>query len=57
MPVIKEVLFQKEKPTKNMVRFSEITDNDQPPFVRTIYVPKSWVGDKEKIKVTYEIQD
>lgn len=53
----KEILFQREKSTKNMVRFSEIVEDGQPPFVRTIYVPKYWIGEKDKVKVTYEIQD
>jgi hypothetical protein len=53
----KEILFQREKSTKNMVRFSEVIEEGQPPFVRTVYVPKYWIGEKDKVKVTYEIQD
>jgi len=51
----KVVVFEKEKETKNMVRLSEITPEDDSPFVRTVYIPKTWIGQNTKVKITYEI--
>ena len=51
----KVVIFEKENETKSMVRFSEVTPDGDSPFVRTAYIPKTWVGQNTKVKITYEI--
>ena len=51
----KVVMFEKEKETKNMVRFSEIISDGESPFVRTAYIPKTWIKNHNKVKITYEI--
>lgn len=55
MSTPKVVIFEKEKETKNMVRFSEVTEDGTAPFVRTVYIPKYWIGQNTKVKITYEI--
>ena len=54
MAEAKTVIFEKDRETKNMVRFNEVEAEGQTPFVRTAYVPKYWVGTNKKIKITYE---
>ena len=51
----KVIIFEKDRETKNMVRFNETIPDGDTPFVRTAYVPKFWVGSNKKIKITYEI--
>jgi hypothetical protein len=55
--VSKEVKFKREKETKNMVRFSEVVEDDTQPFVRTVYVPKYWIKDKNNLTITYSYEE
>lgn len=50
----KEVYFTFEKETKNKKRYKEITENDAPPIIQTLYLPKWYCQDTEKIKITVE---
>jgi len=49
--------FETERPTKNTVRFEEVTEDDGASAVGTLYVQK-WalrdIGRPERIKVTIE---
>ncbi len=54
---IKKVTFKREKETKNMVRFSEVIEENKEPFVRTVYVPKNWIKDKTKLFITYSFEE
>lgn len=53
-----ELLFKKEKETKNTIRYAEVIDekNPRPPVVGTIYIKKWWLGNPppEQIKVVLE---
>jgi hypothetical protein len=52
------VEFEKEKETKNTVRFTEIADSDgMPPKIKTIYLQNfvlKQLGSPDTIKVTIE---
>lgn len=50
----RELIFEKEKETKNKIRFKEVSNGETPPLVETLYIPKWYVGDVSKIKVTVE---
>jgi len=49
--------FEKEKETKNTIRFAEVTPKGQPPIMGTAYVQKWAVGDAAKVKVTLEVPE
>jgi hypothetical protein len=52
----KVVLFQKEKETKNTVKFAEVPVQGQAPVVGTLYLQKWAVGASQNVKVTIEVQ-
>jgi len=45
------LVFKKEKETKNTVRFQELSRPGLPPAIGTLYVQKYIVGESEKITV------
>lgn len=51
----KVVRFEKEKVTKNTVRFQEITEPGSPPVMNTLYLQKWVVGNADKVTVTIDI--
>ena len=52
----KTIEFQKEKDTKNTVKFAEVQTQGEAPIVGTLYVQKWFVGDANRLKVTIEVQ-
>jgi hypothetical protein len=44
--------FEKERETKNTVRYQEKPAEGQPPIVGTLYVAKFWAGTAERLTVT-----
>ena len=52
----KTVQFQKEKDTKNTVKFAEVQSQGEAPIIGSLYVQKWFVGDATKLKVTVEVQ-
>jgi hypothetical protein len=52
----KTVLFQREKETKNTVKFAEVQTQGQAPIVGTLYVQKWFAGAASNLKVTVEAQ-
>ena len=52
----KTVQFEKEKDTKNTVKFAEVQTPGEPPIIGTLYVQKWFAGDAAKLKVTVEVQ-
>jgi hypothetical protein len=52
----KTVQFEKEKDTKNTVKFAEVQAPGEPPIIGSLYVQKWFVGDATKLKVTVEVQ-
>ena len=52
----KIVQFEKEKDTKNTVKFAEVPTSGEPPIIGSLYVQKWFVGDATKLKVTVEVQ-
>jgi hypothetical protein len=44
--------FEKEKETKNTVRYQEKPAEGQPPIVGTLYVAKFWAGAAQRLTVT-----
>lgn len=50
----KQVLFEKERDTKNTVVFTEKPEPGTPPVIGTIYVQKWFVADHDKLTVTIE---
>lgn len=44
--------FEKERETKNTVRYQEKPSEGQPPVVGTLYVAKFWAGTAERLTVT-----
>jgi IS4 transposase len=51
------LVFEREKETKNTVRFQEIPDKGQPPRVGTLYVQKWAVGNAAKLTVTITVEE
>ena len=52
----KTVQFEKEKDTKNTVKFAEVQTAGEAPIIGTLYVQKWFTGDASKLKVTVEVQ-
>ena len=48
--------FEREKETKNTVKFTEIPTEGQAPIIGTLYVQKWIAGTAAKLKVTIEAQ-
>lgn len=46
--------FERDKLTKNTVRFQEVTAAGEPPRIGTLYVQKWAAGDDDKLTVTVE---
>ena len=51
----KAIEFQKEKDTKNTVKFTEVQTQGEAPVVGTLYVQKWFAGDADHLKVTIEV--
>jgi hypothetical protein len=51
-----EVVFEKDKDTKNTLRFKEVPGEGKPPVMGSIYLQKWFTGDSDikKVKVTVE---
>jgi hypothetical protein len=52
----KVIVFQKEKDTKNTVKFAEVPVQGQAPVIGTLYLQKWFVGASQNVKVTVEVQ-
>ncbi len=52
----KQVQFQKEKETKNTVKFTEAQNQGEPPIIGTLYVQKWFVGNAANLTVTVEVR-
>ena len=52
----KTVQFEKEKDTKNTVKFAEVQTQGEAPIIGSLYVQKWFVGAATQLKVTVEIQ-
>lgn len=52
----KSVHFEKEKDTKNTLKFAEVQTQGEAPIIGTVYVQKWFAGDATKLKVTVEVQ-
>lgn len=50
-----KIVFEKEKETKNTVKYSEKPEPGKPPVIGTLYVQKWFAGDRATIEV--EIQE
>ena len=48
--------FEREKETKNTVKFTEVQTEGQAPIIGTLYVQKWIAGSATKLKVTIEAQ-
>jgi len=49
------VQFQKEKDTKNTVKFEEVQVQGEAPIIGSLYVQKWFIGDATNLKVTVEV--
>lgn len=52
----KTMQFEKEKDTKNTVKFAEVQIQGEAPIIGTLYVQKWFAGNADKLKVTVEVQ-
>jgi len=52
--MLKKLLFEKEKETKNTVRFQEKPEEGSPPVIGTLYVQKWFCGNAKTVEVTIE---
>ena len=52
----KTIQLQKEKDTKNTVKFAEVQNPGEPPVVGTLYVQKWFAAEATSLKVTIELQ-
>jgi hypothetical protein len=46
-----KIIFQKEKETKNTVRYEEKPEQGKPPVIGTLYVQKWFAGERETIEI------
>ncbi len=53
----KIIQFEKEKETKNSVRYKEVPPEGEAPVVGSLYVQKWFAGSSKKLRVTIEKQD
>lgn len=51
-----KVKFQKEKETKNTVRYQEVVDEGKPPVIGTLYLQKWFAGDSAELTITIQKQ-
>ena len=51
----RELLFEKEKETKNTVKFEEKPEPGSPPVIGSLYVQKWAAGDASRVKLHLEI--
>lgn len=51
----KIIQFNREKETKNTVKFAEAPNPGEPPIIGALYAQKWFVGDASKVKVTIEL--
>ena len=51
----KTVQFEKEKDTKNTVKFAEVQTQGEAPIIGSLYVQKWFIGDATNLKVTVEV--
>lgn len=54
MPAAKEILFQREKETKNTVKFEEVPPEGQPKIIGSLYVQKFAAGAAQAVKLSLE---
>jgi hypothetical protein len=52
----KIVQFEKEKDTKNTVKFAEVQTQGEAPIIGSLYVQRWFAGDSTRLKVTVEVQ-
>ena len=52
----KTIQLQKEKDTKNTVKFAEVQTQGEPPIVGTLYVQKWFAAEATSLKITIEMQ-
>ncbi len=57
MPKTHVIEFEKEKETKNCIRYAEVTPKGQPPIMGTAYFQKWVVGDATTVTVTLEVPE
>ena len=50
----KTVSFQKEKETKNTVKFNEVQTQGEAPIIGSLYLQKWFAADCARLKVTVE---
>jgi len=48
---VPEIIFEKEKETKNTIKFSEKQEKGKPPVIGTLYVQKWFAGERESITI------
>ena len=49
-----KIRFEREKETKNTVRFREIAEEGKPPIIGTLYLQKWFAGDSSELAITIE---
>ncbi len=47
-----KLIFEKERETKNTIRYQEKPAEGQPPIIGTLYVAKFWAAGAERVTVT-----
>lgn len=52
-----KVKFQREKETKNTVKYQEAPEPGKPPVIGTLYLQKWFAGDTTHLTVTIEKED
>ncbi len=57
MPKTHVIEFEKEKETKNTIRFAEVPPKGQPLVMGTAYFQKWVVGDATTVTVTLEVPE
>ena len=51
------LMFEKERDTKNMVKFMEQPEPNTPPVVGALYIAKATAGKSQRLRTTIELFD
>ncbi|WP_198673629.1 hypothetical protein [Algibacillus agarilyticus] len=53
----KKIKFEFEKENKNSIRYKEVTENEMPPIIGSIYVQKWYANNSKNIEITISKKD
>jgi hypothetical protein len=52
--MLMKVKFEREKETRNTIKYHEVPEQDKPPIIGTLYLQKWYAGDCKEVTLTIE---